>query len=147
MMRTNSVEYGGDLLGAIASTGRDATSSDVFMLLRDPWRCTVMGAWLAYVHPDPAVKEALRHALASSHGSLDAPLLATAAVVMLGADALGALEEYSDRDVAAGWGACGFVAAAIEHLGAVPANCASDDGDRQAFAAMLGLAKRLDSVR
>ena len=147
MMRTNAAVGGEGLLPAIAEAGKAAAASDVVALLRDPWRSTVMGAWLALLFPCVEVRDALRHALTSSHGSLDAPPLATASVILLGDDAVGALQDYSASDVANGWGACGFVAAAIERLGVVPSVCSPSDTDRQEFAVMFKLAERLHGLR
>ncbi len=142
-MRTNALEHGPGLLPEIAAASREAQPSDVVMLLRDPWRCSVMGAWLSIRQPEPEVKEALLLALARSHGSLDAPPLATAAVLVVKEQAIEALQTYCERDAAEQWGACGFGAAALHHLDAETPACEPSEFDRQRFTGMLGLAQRL----
>jgi hypothetical protein len=117
MMRLNAVEHGDSLVAELAAAGDQATSDEVTWLLRSFWRERVAGAWLSLRHDDdPAVTAAVLEALRTSQGSLDAPPLATAAVVLAGSDALDALRQYVMADLAADWGAANFVAAAIRHV-------------------------------
>jgi hypothetical protein len=76
----------------------------------------VMGAWFALLLDDHSVTDAVLQALSTSHGSLDAPPLAAAAVILGGAWALAALETYYAADLANEWGAAGIAAAAIDQL-------------------------------
>jgi hypothetical protein len=75
-----------------------------------------MGAWFALLHDDQSVIEAVLRALSTSQGSLDAPPLAAAAVILAGAHALSALETYYAADLSNEWGAAGIAAAAVDHL-------------------------------
>jgi hypothetical protein len=117
MMRGNARRYGSRLLPALVKVGRTTTPQDILALLGDHWRTRVMGAWFAVMHDDQEVTNAVLEAMRSSLGSLDAPPLATAAVILAEAQALPVLQAYAANDLANGWGACGFVAAAIEHVG------------------------------
>lgn len=147
MMSTNATEHGARLLPAIATAGRTATADDVVALLRDPWRATVMGAWYAVLHDDEEVAAVLLEAVSESEGSLTAPVLATAAILVSGRQALPALEAYMDRDIDCDWGAGGFVAAAIEYAGGSSARCQPSDVDRRDFSDLLALAERLRAMR
>ena len=147
MMRTNAVENGLRLVPTIVQAARNLSSSDVIALLRIAWREKVMGAWFALTLDDESVTAAVLDALARSCGSLDSPPLAASAVVLAGDAALPALDEYATRDVSAGWGACGLVAAAVEHLGRECSACLPDDDDRCAFAALLAVALELRAAR
>jgi hypothetical protein len=147
MMRTNAVEHGPALLPALVAIGRTATAREVIALLRDPWRCSVMGAWFALLHDDAVVTTAVLDALAASGGSLDAPPLATSAAVLAGRDALPALEAYAVADRARDLGACGYVAATIEHLGGRTTACAPDDRDRLELQQLLDLASQIRAAR
>lgn len=147
MMRNNALQYGSELLPAVAEAGREATVADVVSLLSDPWRATVMGAWLALFHDDKLVNDAVLHALEASDGSLTSPPLAIAAVLLVGSDALPSLDAYAAKDTAHQMGACGFAAAAIEHLGGHTTACDPNDGDRTNFAEMLALGGRLRAER
>jgi hypothetical protein len=116
MMRLNAIRYGPRLAADIVAAGRTASSSDVISLLRSNWRERVMGAWFALLRDDRSVTEAVLQALSTSHGSLDAPPLAAAAVILAGARALPALETYYAADLANEWGAAGITAAAVDQL-------------------------------
>ena len=119
MMHLNAIQNGVALAPSIAAAGRHATVDDVVALLGDPWRATVMGAWLATLHDDEtAVADAVVAALGRSHGSLDAPPLVVAGLAVAGEQAEPALVLYLQRDLQQQWGAAGFVAAALRHLGA-----------------------------
>lgn len=147
MMRQNARVYGAALLPELVEVGRTVTPEDIVALLGDHWRTKVMSAWFAVMHDDASVVSAVLGAVRSSLGSLDAPPLAIAAVVLAGADALPALQEYVARDAEYRWGACGFVAAAIEHAGGLNAVCQPTEEDRAAFAELMVLAKRLREMR
>lgn len=117
MMRLNAIESGPEIAPSILAASSGVTADDVVALLRDPWRATVMGAWFGVLRDEEDVVDAVLSALARSQGSLDAPPLAVAAVVIAGERAVPALATYLQRDVTARLGAAGFIAAAIEHLG------------------------------
>jgi hypothetical protein len=143
MMRCNSVESGRDLLPVITEAGREATAADVIALLHDPWRASVMGAWFALLFDDEQVTESVLRALSASSGSLDSPPLAVAATVLAASRALPSLQSYALSDLEHSWGACGFAAAAMQHLGAEPTPCEPKEGDRHNFREMLTLAEEL----
>ena len=147
MMRENARENGPRLLPQLAAAGRTATAQDVESLLVGHWRAKVMGAWFALLQDDEGVTASVLEALRSSLGSLDSPPLATAAVVLAGQHALPFLLEYAARDAENAWGACGFVAAAIEHIGGSCATCPPGEGDSAAFAELLALALHLRDLR
>jgi hypothetical protein len=147
MMRENDRQNGAKLLPALVKVGRTTTPQDIVALLGDGWRAKVMGGWFAVMHDDNDVMFAVLEAVRSSLGSLDSPPLATAAVVLAGAQALPALQGYAARDAANGWGACGFAAAAIQHLGGSCAACPPTEQDSTAFIELLALAVRLRERR
>ncbi|WP_406076756.1 DUF6000 family protein [Micromonospora sp. NBC_00858] len=149
MMGTNALRYGRPLIAALAEVSRGATPADVMALLRDGWRPRVMGAWYSVGVGGPEVTAAVLHALATSQGSLDAPPLATAAVVLAGPEAIEALEQYFAADQAEGWGASGVIAAAADHVRrhhhvATPLPLPTD-ADEVTFAALLDIARRLQT--
>ncbi|MCZ7440374.1 DUF6000 family protein [Micromonospora sp. WMMC241] len=150
MMGTNALRYGLPLLSAVAEANRATTASDVVALLGDGWRTRVMGAWYSVRVGGADVTAAVLHALATSRGSLDAPPLATAAVVLAGPDAAEALRQYFTADQACGWGAGGVIAAAADHLRrhhrtATPLPRPTDE-DRDTFAALIDIARRLQAA-
>jgi hypothetical protein len=104
MMRVNAVQCGPALLDDIASVGADALASDVIGLLRLGWRERVMGAWYAVGVGGPDVTAAVLEALRTSGGSLDAPPLATAAVVLAGPAALDTVSRHRQSWVQASRG-------------------------------------------
>lgn len=117
MMRINAVRASEELLGELTLLGRSIDTDDVLRLLRcGAWREGVMGAWYAVQVRGPEVTAAVLQALRNSHGSLNAPPLATAAVVLAGPEAIDALEEYFIADQAQQWGAAGLTAAAADYL-------------------------------
>lgn len=140
MMRTNAVDHGAELLPALVEASRSASAEDVVALLLAPWRSTVMGAWLSVTRSEESVTDAVLAALVRSHGSLDAPPLAVAAVVLAGDRAILALTEYARRDLSEGWGAAAFIAAAIEHLGGGLADALAGAVEQEQFAEMLRIA-------
>jgi len=91
--------------------------------------------------------DAVLASLASSAGSLTSPPLAVVAVTLTGARALEALERYAAEDVAHGWGACGFIAAAVAHVGATTTACRPSDDDVADFGGLLEIAKVLRTAR
>lgn len=147
MMRTNAVQHGQTLASRIARVGRVARTDEVITLLHGFWRERVMGAWLAVLHDDdPEVQQAVLEALVTSHGSLDSPPLATAAVLLAGADALKSLEIYLANDRHYDWGSAGFFEAAIEHIREHQRRAGPDSAtseDRADFFALLSVAERL----
>ena len=118
MMGTNAIEHAeADLLRRVVAVGRDASVVDVVWLLRGEWRPRVMGAWFSLLHDTEAVTRAVLQSLETSHGSLTAPPLAVAAVLLAKHEAQSSLAEYVAQDVLHHWGSAAFVGAAIEHLG------------------------------
>lgn len=118
MMGTNAIEHAeADLLRRVVAVGRDASVVDVVWLLRGEWRWRVMGAWFSLLHDSEAVTQAVLRSLETSGGSLTAPPLAVAAVLLADHEAESALAAYVAEDVLHGWGSAEFVSAAMEHLG------------------------------
>ncbi|MBG6103218.1 DUF6000 family protein [Micromonospora vinacea] len=150
MMGTNAVRHGQPLITALAEAGRGITPAQVTALLRDGWRPQVMGAWYSVTLAGPEVAAAVLHALATSWGALDAPPLATAAVVLAGPESIEALERYFAADQAAGWGASGIIAAAADHVRrhhhAATSLPAATKTDQETFAALLDVARRLQAA-
>jgi hypothetical protein len=150
MMRLNAVEYGPASLDDITAAGADVVASDVVRLLRLAWRERVMGAWYAVRVGGPDVTAAVLDALRTSGGSLDAPPLATAAVVLAGPAAVDALEHYFAADQAHDWGASGLIAAAAhylrEHHGITASLPPPTPADRDAFVALVHFARRLQTA-
>lgn len=144
MMRLNAIEYGDELAAAMSKASRSVGAAEVIDLLGQFWRERVMGAWFSLLcTDDDTVLPAVLRALTTSNGSLDAPPLTVAAVVLGGAESLPAIELYVERDVEADWGASGFGVAAIERLGGSTTTAIASDEDRAALAALLELARRL----
>ena len=145
MMGLNPLKYGSELLPALLTISREVPSREVIEMMQDDdWRLRVVGAWMSLVHDEaPVAVDALK-ALVSSHGSLDSIALVTAAVTLRGGKALVAIQTYMARDAEAGWGACGFAAAAAEHLGGAASQVVPTDNDRSHFARML---ERADQAR
>lgn len=81
----------------------------VVRLMRLGWRERVMGAWMSVTRSSDKVTAEVLRQLEGSHGSLDAPPLATAAVVLAGGDSMSSLARYYEADVAADWGAANFI--------------------------------------
>ncbi|MCG5462726.1 DUF6000 family protein [Micromonospora sp. MED01] len=150
MMGTNALRYGPPLIPALAELSGDASPADVIALLQDSWRPRVMGAWYAIRVGGPDVCAAVLQALATSRGSLDAPSLTTAAVVLNGPGAVEALQQYFTEDQAQGWGAGGVTAAAADYLRrhhqvATPLPLPTDS-DRDTFTALIDIARRLQAA-
>jgi hypothetical protein len=150
MMGTNAIRYGQPLITALAEASRGVTPAQVTALLRDGWRPQVMGAWYSVTVAGPEVTTAVLHALATSRGALDAPSLATAAVVLAGPEAIEALERYFAADQARGWGASGIIAAAADHVRrhhhVATLLPLPTDADRDTFTALLDIARRLQAA-
>lgn len=147
MMRLNALESDESMLCAVAHAGREASPAEVVQLLRSAWRPRVMGAWYALLHDDPDIPGEVLASLASSEGSLTSPPLAVAAAVLTGAGSIGALERYAAIDVVREFGACGFVAAAIEHVGGTANACRPSADDLAHFDGLLHVAKRLRAIQ
>ncbi len=146
MMATNALQNNDAFLRRVVRAGHNASSGDVVALLRDPWRATVMGAWLAVFHDEDAVTEVVLEALRASLGRLTAPPLATAAVLLSGPSAIPALQAYVREDIENRWGSADFVAAALQCLGATMATPQPTDAGVEEFSAMLSLAQRLQAM-
>lgn len=143
MMRFNAVDADEELLARVLEVSTQATAEDVTALLRDPWRSTVMGAWISLAHSDDRVTDEVLAALDRSHGSLDSPPLVTAAIALAASKGLPGLAQYAQRDAASNWGALPFVVAAIEYLGGTSVIGQSDQPSRKMLTAMVGVANRL----
>jgi hypothetical protein len=145
MMKLNGLDADEPLLRSVAASGRTTSGAEVVALLRDAWRERVMGAWFALFHDEREVDQALARSLETATGSLTAPPLAVAAVVVLGPAARDPLAGYAVEDAAHDWGSCGFAAAALAHLDVASPACQPTDDDRQAFAGLLAVARSLTS--
>lgn len=143
MVRVNALEMDDELLAGVAANGRTASVDEVLGLLQDSWRPRVMGAWYALFHDDPQIPEAVADCLRSSSGTLTSPPLAVSAVVLLGSEALGALEFHAEQDSSHVWGGHGFLAAALEHLGVTASTGRPEDRHRAEFDGLLAVARRL----
>lgn len=142
LMGMNAVGHEPEVWDELVEVGRTATPDDVRALLRDPviWRPVVMGAWLSLRHARDDVGSVLLDALAGSAGSLTAPPLAVASVVLVGADAAESLQRSQARNARDGSGC--VLDAALDHLGAEPINDVRPD-DRAGFADLLAFGQRL----
>jgi hypothetical protein len=116
MMRTNACQYGGDLAPEIVRVALDADDDIVVRLLRLGWRERVMGAWLSVTRDSEKVTSEVLRQLEGSHGSLDAPPLAAAAVTLVGPAAMASLAIYHQADVAEQWGAADIIQEAAQFL-------------------------------
>jgi hypothetical protein len=65
---------------------------------------------------------------------------------VLGTGACHPLARYAAEDATHAWGACGFAAGALAHLGSDTAACAPTADDREAFAGLLAVADTLASM-
>lgn len=143
-MRLNALTNGRELLDSLVEVGRTVSSDEAIGLLQGFWRERVMGAWFSLLHDDDRVRVEVLQALSTSNGSLDSPPLVVAALLLAGPASLPALETYAGRDASAEWGACGFAAAAIEHLGGGSAvACGATPDDRKSLADMLDFGRSL----
>lgn len=140
MTGLNAAAADPSLLAAVRTASADVTLEQVLRLLADSWRERVMGAWYALAFSPDDVGDALSRSLRTSAGSLTAPPLATVAAVLLGPSAAPAMAAYVADGPADG--SPGFVAAALEHLGAEPAVPVLP-ADREALGRMLGVARVL----
>ena len=148
MMRTNVVLHADGLLAEVDAAGRTVTTNEVVELLGKFWRERVMGAWFSLCCEGTAeVLPAVLQALATSQGSLDAPPLVVAAVLLGGPESIPTLNLYAERDVAAQWGACGFASAAIDSLGGSSAACSASGRDRMDFTNLLEFGRRVRSAQ
>jgi hypothetical protein len=148
LMGQNAQSRSGEVWPELVDTGRLVTPGDLAALLRPGmWRPMVMGAWFALALPTEETRQLLVAAMRGSGGSLTAYPLATVCSIVVGADAVDSMSAYLDfisdpvRDDRSG----GFVAAAIEHLGASPAVTPSDR-NRQDLQEMVELASRLQDA-
>jgi hypothetical protein len=104
----------------LRDVGRPTTNDEVIELLGGLWRPRVMGAWFAAGRTEPDVIEAVLASLATSAGSSTAPPLATVAILGSGTGAMESMRTYLEADLAHRRGSAGFIAAALEHVGAAP---------------------------
>lgn len=150
MMGNWATKNGAELVGPIAMAARLATAGEVVSLLEGPWRPRVMGAWLSVRQTDPAVNRALLLSLRTSLGWLTLPPLATAAVAVMGLEAVDALKQYIADNLNFEPDSAGFASAALEHLqchdgaGPLPNNTSRYRKDLQA---MLGVAELLRTAK
>ena len=141
MMGTNAIRYAdAEVLRSVVAVGRNVSVADVVWLLRGAWRPRVMGAWFSLLHASEAMTRAVLQSLETSSGSLTAPPLAVAAVLLAGHEAQSALGDYVTQDLSHQWGAAAFVSAAIEHLGSRAPTELSEQ-PRSSFAQMLAIGK------
>jgi hypothetical protein len=90
------------------------------------------------------VRADLAHAITNCAGALTAPPRAVTSSLLLGEEAIPALTDYIERDVAYRYGAATFVAAVVRELGG-GTTLRPDERDRRALVAMVSVAKRLQS--
>jgi hypothetical protein len=147
MMRLNACEHGLELAAAIREISRDADDEVVLQLLRLGWRSQVMGAWFSITRDSAQVKTDVLRALRESHGSLDAPPLATASVVLAGPDSMATLTTYYEADVAASWGAADIIREAAHYLqdvyGVQSTIPVSANGEHLIFDRMIAVARAI----
>jgi len=109
-MRTNACQYAGDLAPEIGRVALDADDDILVRLLRLGWRDRVIGEIGCRVTRDSEkVTSEVLHQLEGSHGSLDAPPIAAAAVTPVGPAAMASLAIYHQADVAEQWGAADII--------------------------------------
>lgn len=147
MMGLNAVSAPTELLNEVVKAGKSLSAFEVAELLKDSWRPVVMGAWFSLLQEDHGVNEAMLDALASSLGSLTSPSLSVAAIVLTGTEAASSLQEYLRCDLEFEYGACGFVSAALEHLGVEFGSSVPSNEDRNDFLHLMGRAKWIRSQR
>ena len=145
MMGVNALSQAEEHIPALQRLGPTLDPADLIRLLRGQWRPRVMGAWFALFHAPSTVGDEVLRSLETAAGSLTAPPLATVAVYLLDTTAIPSLATYASSAVASQDGSGRFIAAALEHLDAVPGAGNVLGDDRAAFAAMLAFAGRLDS--
>lgn len=147
MMGTNALlRADAELLRDVVTVGRDASVEAVVSLLRGEWRARVVGAWFSLLHDSDDVRQAVLRSLGTSSGSLTAPPLAVAAVLLADREAESALAEYVAQDVAHGWGSAAFVSAAMDHLGdRAPVDVSQRD--RNDFGQMLAIGRAVREQR
>ena len=132
-----------DLWPELVPAGRSVDLLDAKWLLNvGAWRPVVMGAWFSLRFSTAEIGVELRRAMERSLGSLTAPPLATACVLVAGVESLPELEHYVRTDPGDD-GSAQFVAAAMEHLGALPPTPVSDGAYRERVQEMLTLGIRL----
>lgn len=131
----------GGLWTSLVRAGRTTDTFDVKWLLNvGAWRPVVMGAWFSLRFSATQVGIELRRAMQHSAGSLTAPPLATACLLVTGTDSLPELTDYVQTALADG--SEKFVSAAIESLGAT-APLAITDSHRTSLRAMIDCGVRL----
>jgi hypothetical protein len=148
MMRLGACQSGQRLAPQIARASLDADEEVVLRLLRPAWRERVMGAWLSVTRSSEIVMAEVLHQLEQSHGALDAPPLATAAVVLAGPACTSSLGQYHERDVNSGWGAAEVVRQASHDVAArfgVPNILPAPEHGMGDFAQMLAVAESIRS--
>ena len=123
--------------------GRTVDLFDAKWLLNvGAWRPVVMGAWFSLQFDKAEIGTELRQAMRSSAGSLTAPPLATACVLLLGSESLPDLDHYASTDPGSD-GSAQFVGAAMQFLGATPPIELFDDSQHARVLEMLRYARRL----
>lgn len=100
----------------LAALGRAAPAQDILDLLASSWRPRKVGAWLALVRSEDAVRVAVMESLTTSLGLLTSPELSVAAVTLAGADARPALVAYRARHLANDWGSTDVVDQALRWI-------------------------------
>ena len=142
MMGLNALHLSFGLWPELVTAAKAVTLDDAKWLLRvGAWRPVVMGAWFSVRFPAAEIGQELRRAMAVSQGSLTAPPLAVACVVVSGIDAVPEMRQYVEADPGQD-GSASFVAAGIEHLGGPPVGSVADE-DRQAFERLVHVATSL----
>jgi hypothetical protein len=144
MMGINAIRHANaNVLQDLVAVGRDTSVEEVVGLLRGTWRPRVMGAWFSLLHDNETVTRAVLQSLRTSSGSLTAPPLTVAAVLLAEHAAHSAMAEYVARDVAQDWGSAAFVTAAIEHLDSRTPINSSRSNDGHDVERMLAIGKAI----
>ncbi|MCU1420927.1 MAG: hypothetical protein JWN36_578 [Microbacteriaceae bacterium] len=132
-----------ELIPSIAAVGRNAPLGDILELLGSGWRPRQVGAWLSLVRDEPEILPAVLESLRTSLGSLTAPELAVAAVLLGGERAVSALLAYQTAEDERNYGTVGAVSAALEYVGAVSRRGPATESDRAQFAEYLEVAEQI----
>ena len=141
LMRQNATWVGGEVWDELVAVGRTATLADVLWMFRvGAWRPVVMGAWLSLRFDRDDVGAALLEALHKSGGSLTAPPLAVAAVIVVGDEA--AVTALDNSKARSDEGSVAVLDAALERLGADPEQAVSEES-RASFSEMVAFGGRL----
>jgi len=132
-----------ELVPSVAAVGRGAPFQDIVEMLRSPWRTRQVAAWFSVVRDEPEILPAVLGSLRTSFGSLTAPALAAAAVLLGGERAIPALLDYQAAETERNFAVSGAVSAALEYVGATSPRGAASDSARSEFRRHLDVANEI----